>query len=86
MIAALLRYGSIIGLHPEYLCAQVDTMPFASRKQLGFFFLKNSKKKALIVMLFRGCTLGHLGEQRDFNSSVACWNSLYSPVPVNLIL
>lgn len=64
-MAALLRYGSTIGLHPEYLCTQVDTMPFASREQLGFSFLKNSKKKALLAMLFCGYTLGHLGEQRD---------------------
>lgn len=65
LMAALLRYGSTIGLHPEYLCAQVATMPFASREQLGFSFLKNSKKKALLVTLFCGYTLGHLGEQRD---------------------
>lgn len=85
-MAALLRYGSTIGLHPEYLCAQVDTMPFASREQLGFSFFKNSKKEGFVNNAFLWLHSRTFGRAKGLNSSVACWRSLYSPVPVNLIL
>jgi hypothetical protein len=56
---------TIIGIHPEHLCAQVEHVPLASRKQLGFSFLKKGKRNLLILTLLCGFTLGNSCEQRN---------------------